>query len=533
MAVDVGVRPAICTIDVPRRMRDVCDPYQASGLKASEPHDSAVNTVSKPSFSASSIFSRASVGGWAIQYPRVRPSFIDVLQSTGHQVRCLRYPRTRSDFFAYCSGRAVSDTLWEQLQQFVGKSNGEPGEARDPVNVPMIRHLTDALEDRNPVYTDEEAALASVHGGLVAPATSLQVWTMTGLVPGGRRRGSGVGPDPMAMVDAAGYVGVVATNCDQTYHRYLRPGDVLTVSSTLESISPLKKTALGEGYFFTTLQTYTDQKGEVVGRCASASSSSSPPPRSHRQDASQDAADRTAADRLGVLLGGRRGRRAAHPAVRRVRHVAPPAPAHVPQLPLARARLRRVVGQRHRLQLRGAPPPAGAGQADAVHGRRGRARRRHTRRRQRHRHRPVGGHRRPAGRGGVRGERGGAPAPAVEARPMSTSLAKTLRFDEVAVGQQLPELVLELTPTMIVSTAIATRDYQDVHHDRDLAQQKGSKDIFMNILTTNGYRGPVRDRLGRARGAAAQRVDPAGRPQLPLRHHDVDRVGDGQGRRRR
>ena len=72
---------------------------------------------------------------------------------------------------------------------------------------------------------------------------------------------------------------------------------------------------------------------------------------------------------------------------------------------------------------------------------------------------------------------------------MSTTLGKTLRFDQVAVGQHLPELVLELTPTMIVSTAIATRDYQDVHHDRDLAQQKGSKDIFMNILTTTGYVG--------------------------------------------
>ena len=65
----------------------------------------------------------------------------------------------------------------------------------------------------------------------------------------------------------------------------------------------------------------------------------------------------------------------------------------------------------------------------------------------------------------------------------------TLRFDEVVVGEELPEFVLEITPTVIVSTAIATRDYQDVHHDRDLAKQKGSKDIFMNILTTNGYVG--------------------------------------------
>ena len=54
------------------------------------------------------------------------------------------------------------------------------------------------------------------------------------------------------------------------------------------------------------------------------------------------------------------------------------------------------------------------------------------------------------------------------------------------VGQQLPEWSLPLTPTTIVSTAIATRDWQDVHHDRDVAQAAGSKDVFMNILTTNG-----------------------------------------------
>ena len=41
-------------------------------------------------------------------------------------------------------------------------------------------------------------------------------------------------------------------------------------------------------------------------------------------------------------------------------------------------------------------------------------------------------------------------------------------------------------PTFIISTAIATRDYQDVHHDRDKAQAKGSKDIFVNILTDTG-----------------------------------------------
>ena len=56
----------------------------------------------------------------------------------------------------------------------------------------------------------------------------------------------------------------------------------------------------------------------------------------------------------------------------------------------------------------------------------------------------------------------------------------------IEVGAKLPELELYGDPTFIVSTAIATRDYQDVHHDRDKAQAKGSKDIFVNILTDTG-----------------------------------------------
>jgi hypothetical protein len=60
---------------------------------------------------------------------------------------------------------------------------------------------------------------------------------------------------------------------------------------------------------------------------------------------------------------------------------------------------------------------------------------------------------------------------------------------DVAVGDSLPELVLPLSRTLIVATAIASRDYQDVHHDPGLAVERGSPDIFMNILTTNGFVG--------------------------------------------
>lgn len=62
----------------------------------------------------------------------------------------------------------------------------------------------------------------------------------------------------------------------------------------------------------------------------------------------------------------------------------------------------------------------------------------------------------------------------------------TARAD-VVVGEQLPELVVPLSRTLIVATAIASRDYQDVHHDPELARERGSEDIFMNILTSNGF----------------------------------------------
>ncbi|MBF6299758.1 MaoC family dehydratase [Nocardia amamiensis] len=58
--------------------------------------------------------------------------------------------------------------------------------------------------------------------------------------------------------------------------------------------------------------------------------------------------------------------------------------------------------------------------------------------------------------------------------------------DAVRVGTVLPELVITADPTFVISTALATRDFQDVHHDRDKAVARGSKDIFVNILTDTG-----------------------------------------------
>lgn len=68
-------------------------------------------------------------------------------------------------------------------------------------------------------------------------------------------------------------------------------------------------------------------------------------------------------------------------------------------------------------------------------------------------------------------------------------MAGNVTFDEVEIGTELPPLDVEVTRTLIVATAIASRDFQDVHHDPGIAREKGSKDIFMNILSTNGFVG--------------------------------------------
>jgi acyl dehydratase len=62
----------------------------------------------------------------------------------------------------------------------------------------------------------------------------------------------------------------------------------------------------------------------------------------------------------------------------------------------------------------------------------------------------------------------------------------TGRPDARQTGTVLPELVIDVTPTFVIAAAIATRDFQDVHHDRDRAVERGGKDIFVNILTTTG-----------------------------------------------
>ncbi|GAA2055220.1 bifunctional MaoC family dehydratase N-terminal/OB-fold nucleic acid binding domain-containing protein [Williamsia deligens] len=142
------------------------------------------------------------------------------------------------------------DAIRAAAEAIRARGASAPVAGRDPVNTPMIANWTEAIGDTNPIYTDDDAARAAGWDGIVAPPAMAQVWTMRGLH--GRRADD----DPLGaaseLFDAAGYTSVVATNCDSTYHRYLRPGEEITLSSELTDVVGPKTTGLGEGWFFTT-----------------------------------------------------------------------------------------------------------------------------------------------------------------------------------------------------------------------------------------------------------------------------------------
>jgi uncharacterized OB-fold protein len=158
--------------------------------------------------------------------------------------------------------------LLAQLKAFEGMEI-ESRVAPDPVNQAMIRHWVDAMGEHNEVYTDPTAAAASVHGQIVAPPTMLGAWTMPGLrgrsrVPGAATTNAQA--NLLNLLDGAGFVGVVATNCEQEYDRMLHIGERLVTKSVIDSVSEEKTTGLGVGHFVTTRVEYFTVDGEPVGR---------------------------------------------------------------------------------------------------------------------------------------------------------------------------------------------------------------------------------------------------------------------------
>ena len=160
----------------------------------------------------------------------------------------------------------TADDLATTLRGYVG-SQGPVQVARHPVNEAAIADWCDAIGEANPIYTSQTAASKSVHGGIVAPPATLDIWDRPGLPaqdPAAKH-----GDDPrskvLRMLEEAGFVGVVAVNSELEIVRYLRPGDLLQNVQSLEDVSAEKQTALGTGHFVTTRHRYTTTGGEHVG----------------------------------------------------------------------------------------------------------------------------------------------------------------------------------------------------------------------------------------------------------------------------
>jgi len=362
----------------------------------------------------------------------------------------------------------------------------EPRWARDPVNQPQVHTWLEAIGDANPVYRDTPEA-AKVHGGPVAPPAMAQVWTMYGLgLPDVGGGGADRGSDPlhlmMGVLDEAGLTSVLGTNCDQTYARYLSPGERVSVTTALESVVGPKKTGVGEGYFVTTRAVWRvgdEQVATMMFRVLKYDPATAP----KRVDRSRTVRPMVNRDTEYFWEGTRKGelRIQRCNACGALRH--PPGPGCPECLAMDRgfvvASGRGKVASyvvHHAPQIPGKELPLVLAVVELDEG-----------------VRMIGE------LTGTETTDIGTPVrvvfdeiddelvlPAWE--PASSDRERDIRpaQSDEAVVERLPAWELPVTTTLVVSTALATRDFQDVHHDRDLAVQRGSKDIFLNILTTTG-----------------------------------------------
>jgi uncharacterized protein len=378
--------------------------------------------------------------------------------------------------------------------------DSKPRPARDPVNLPMIRNWLEAIGDQGSPAGPECPG--------TAPPAMIQVWTMPGL------RGTRGDDDPLgmmtALLDEAGYTSVVATNCDQTYHRYVRLGEQLAVSARLVDVTGPKRTALGEGWFVTTRNTWTSA-GEPVAAMDfrvlkyAAGPGGPPPPNPPgpaviRPVVSPDTEffwAGTAAGELrvqrcdscealrhppgpvcpscGAMMTGYVVAAGTGEVYSYVVHHHPPVPGK--KLPIVIVLVQLPEGVRMVGELLGAGPdqvriglPVRAEFA-----------------------RIDDGLALPAWRAVLPG---GDDPPGTSRQPAAVARRSITRPEGLTPPADarsplrgatvLPPMVIDITPTFVIASALATRDFQDVHHDRDRAVAGGAKDIFLNILTTTG-----------------------------------------------
>ncbi len=380
---------------------------------------------------------------------------------------------------------------------------GEPSVARHPVNLPAIADWCDAIGDDNPVYTDPQYAATSVHGGIVAPPVTLDIWDRAGL------KATRSTDDPRAQtinaLESRGFTSVVAVNSELEMVRYLRPGDLLQNVQILEDVSEEKTTGLGVGHFVTTRHRYTTVAGEHVGdllfrilkfrpgtgRTGGASGRSAPDPSPHLRPRPAINSDNE------FFWEGCRQhelRMQRDPATGQLFH--PPGPRRDPvtgrwdlayEVCSGRGRLYSYAVP-HYPQVPGFTYPVLVGLVELEEGPRIVSNITGVDRDALEIGMPLevtwlDSH--PALVDGATDARG--PVTIPQFRPAAPERRETTRTaGSVTAGEKLAPWVKDVPPTLIVSGALATRDFQDVHHDRDLAHARGSKDIFLNINTSVG-----------------------------------------------
>ncbi len=398
------------------------------------------------------------------------------------------------------TGSETGAPITDRVRELVGRSSPF-NTARDAVNEAMIRHWCDIIDDANPVYTDASTASASVFGGIVAPPAMLDVWDKPGLHL--TRDPSNPQSAALNLLDAAGFTSTVAVNSELEFARYLRPGEWLHSTLTLEEVSDEKQTGLGTGHFVTSRLSYSvgdELVGTVLfrvlkfrpgtGRARSAAEKPGPDPDPALRP-------RPAINRDNQYFWD--GARAHELRIQRCNECGE---QYFPPMPRCRRCGSLSMGYRvasgrgslysfavpHYPQVNGFRYPVLVGLVELEEGTRlvsnvvG-CRREHLR---------VGmplelcwldSH--PASADGAVDSRGAISLP--QFRPARAARhTETRRADAVAPGDELPLCPIPLTTTLIAGGALATLDYFDAHHDRDMAQQRGSKDVFMNIHTTLG-----------------------------------------------
>lgn len=155
----------------------------------------------------------------------------------------------------------MSSGVYEELKAMIGQDQPQMV-ATDEVCKQMIRHWCEAMEDANPLYTDEDYARRSKYGSIIAPPPMIWAWVIPPLwPPQGRPK---VWEDVFQACAKGGFDQVLDTDVEMDFYRPLFPGDRVSAETKVYDVTAEKQTYLGRGHFVTTESTYTNQKKELV-----------------------------------------------------------------------------------------------------------------------------------------------------------------------------------------------------------------------------------------------------------------------------